>query len=126
MTKREILDRVGEAVIRFVRDDSIRDYEQLETGEQKPPQDRAFHDRLCALPHHDANVVRDLAVRMVDQTLHDFLWMLEGGEQLELFLKLPSGERINVTELSDGLAGELYGPEGWIARFSRYPSAEEH
>ena len=51
--------------------------------------------------------------------------MLEGGEGLELVLRTPEGTLVNLTDLSDGLAGEVYSEDGWIAKFSKYPSSIE-
>jgi hypothetical protein len=121
MTKKEILNEAGKRIISFVRDDAICDYEQLESGELKPPDDQDLHRRLRSLPKEHIALVREIAIRMVDQTLHNCLWMLEGGEGLELLFKTGDGEVVNLTELSDGLAGELYSEEGWIAKFSKYP-----
>lgn len=123
MTKREVLNQAGERIIRFVRDDAIETYEQTEVGFAKAAQYEALYRRLRELPEGQRALVRDAVVKMVDLTLHNFLWMLEGGEGLELLFKTKDGEVINLTELSDGLAGELYSEDGWIAKFSKYPAS---
>lgn len=63
----------------------------------------------------------------VTSASHAFLDILEKdsyrGEdffgKLELKVLDEHGVRHDVAELSDGLAGELYGEEGWIKRFSQ-------
>lgn len=121
MTKREILDLAGERIVHFVRDDAIETYEQTEVGLTKAPQYQSLHRRLSELSEDQRVLVRDAVVKIVDLVLHNFLWVLEGGEGLELLFRTGYGEVVNLTELSDGLAGELYSEDGWIARFSRYP-----
>lgn len=118
MTKQETLDAVGQRIVTFVRDGAISRYDQIESGFAKPGEYQILHMRLRALSAEGRALAREMAVRAVDLTLHNFLWMLEGGEKLELFLKTPSGERVNVTELSDGLSVDMHD---WIRRFSKYP-----
>ena len=125
MTKHEIISSAGERIIRCIRDYTISQFEDLMAGRIKAPDDQDLQYRIGQLSPESRKILHDIGIRLVDETLHNFLWMLEGGERLELICRAPDGEVANLTELSDGLPGELYGPEGWIAKFSRYsPSVQ--
>ncbi len=39
---------------------------------------------------------------------------------LPLMMKTRDAETLNIQSLSDGLVGELYSDEGWLARFSQF------
>jgi hypothetical protein len=116
--RREILDQVGERIIRLVRDSVMCQLDQLIRGELKPAVSRALHERLAVLRTGEIGLLREVAAESIDNCLNSFLWLLEGGEGLELFLKKPSGDYVNVTQLSDGLSGDMHD---WVRRFSKYP-----
>jgi hypothetical protein len=70
----------------------------------------------------DVEILRDMAYRMVDLTIHNVLFMFEDSPSWKI-----SNEQEMITslsELSDGLAGELYTSDGWISKFSNYPPSK--
>ena len=120
MTEQEDLDHVGELIVSQVRDAAIRSYDHLVSGHWKAEEDQALHRRLQELPPDQLAVVRDVAVEMVDTTIHNFLWMLEKREDVDLIARTDDGGVTSICEASDGLSGELYSALGWIYRFSAY------
>lgn len=56
-------------------------------------------------------------VAIVDTTLHHLLWTVEQEDLIEFTFK-EDDQIVNINEISDGLAGELYTEDGWISRFS--------
>lgn len=122
MTSREVLEETGRNIMAFVRDDALAQLEQLLAGTLKPPEYQSLSRRLSSLSAKDLATLREVAVRMVDTTVHNFLWLLEGENGLELARRAPGGTIVNLTEESDGLAGELYSADGWIAKYSKYPT----
>jgi hypothetical protein len=55
----------------------------------------------------------------IDLTIHNVLGLFEEEESIQLVVEDESGAT-NLSKISDGLCGELYG-EGWIKTFSEYP-----
>lgn len=104
--------------MRFTRDGAILQLDQLIKGELKPAASRALHERLAHLRSGELAVLRAVALEAVDNCMDRWLWLLEGGEGLELVFRDAHGKCINVTELSDGLSVDMHG---WIERFSKYP-----
>lgn len=56
-------------------------------------------------------------LEIIDATLGSLLAQLEWDEDIEILCRGRS-----IRHDSDGLPGELYTDDGWIRRFSRYPS----
>jgi hypothetical protein len=56
--------------------------------------------------------------------MHDFLFAVQelsdAGQQFEIRV---DGE--NVASLSDGLHGEIFTEEGWIATYSKFPRSRD-
>jgi len=45
--------------------------------------------------------------------------MFENNNEVEIHVNL-NGESVDITDESDGLAGELFTEDGWIEKFSNY------
>lgn len=63
--------------------------------------------------------MRPAFVEALDEAIHDFLFALqeEADSGGEVAIRVRGK---NVATLSDGLHGELFGEEGWFARFSAH------
>ena len=71
-----------------------------------------------SLSADDREILVDLIPGIVDTVLHHLLWTAEQQSDLQLGIKTDHGIE-SLREISDGLPGELYTDEGWIARFSK-------
>ena len=74
------------------------------------------------ISHFDKNqkvVLLQLIREIVDTCLHYLLWSIEEADDIEIIVKKKDGSIVKLSEESDGLAGELYSSDGWIARFSK-------
>ena len=67
-------------------------------------------------------IVNWLVPDIADTVLHHLLWTLEQTECVQIGISLENQDVKDLKQVSDGLAGELYSKEGWIARFSKEPS----
>lgn len=114
---RQVLNVVGQTVMRRVRDSTIEQLDQLLHGDLKAAPSRTLHERLAALPTGQVALVREIALQSIDVCLSNFLWMLEGAEKLELVMKTDDSGSLNITALSDGLSVDMHD---WIERFSRF------
>lgn len=124
MIDKDILDQAGKRIVIFVRDNALIACDQLVNGTAKAPSYRELVNRLRQASPECRDLVRSVATEMVDTVLHNFLWMFEGGKPtLQIVLRTPDGETVDLAELTDGLGAEPFGPQGWIARFSEYPGS---
>jgi hypothetical protein len=112
------LDAFGELLIAQVRDGAVRRVRGVIDGTLKSADARAIHSALDGISSEQAAAVRLLAVEAIDSVLHRFLVLIDETDVLELSF-VGDGQRIRVRDVSDGLAGELYSSDGWIARFSK-------
>jgi len=122
VNENEILDAFGRILISEVRDEGIRKHEKIVLGQMKSAQALELHEKLRSFDDEELSRIRQLVVETIDNALHNFLCMIEGNEEM---LEVNCGEheestKENIRELSDGLAGELYTEDGWIARFSTF------
>lgn len=115
------LQTFGESFIKSVRDNTLFVLEGIIGGQMKSPVDREMHDRIRSMSAEDIDVLKDFAFRMVDLSLHNMLFMLESNPNWVLSSK---DERQNLSQMSDGLSGELYTSDGWISNFSKYPPSK--
>jgi len=109
-----------------VRDATIDKYEMIADGTLKSARASELREKLAAFSDEQELVVRELVVSAVDDAIHNLLWMLEqNADEIHLMCGVPeTAAKENVSDLSDGLCGELYGEDGWIARFSAYETED--
>jgi|WetSurMetagenome_2_1015567.scaffolds.fasta_scaffold1118757_2 hypothetical protein len=115
---RKSLDAFGLLLMRRVRDEAILDWDMILDGRMKSPRAQRIRQDLAVLDERALSLISALVPRIVDTTLHHLLWILEQEKSLRLEIKTDN-ETTEVSSLSDGLPGELYSSDGWIARFSQ-------
>ena len=59
---------------------------------------------------------------LTDMSLHNVLSMIESSDEIDVIVN-EDGNKISVKDVSDGLAGELYSEDGWLLKYSKYPSS---
>jgi len=117
------LDELGKILMEKVRDEAIDDWNRILSGRMKSDRAQAVHQRVSKMGAEAGALVREMVPQIVDTTLHHLLWTLEQNqERLRLTVVSEEGETDAAAE-SDGLPGELYSGEGWIARFSKGPKS---
>ncbi len=104
-----------------LRDKMLHDLEMLLSGGWKAPGLQELQTKLSGLTDAQKQTVRELAERLTTAGMHDLLFAIsDSGGAVRV---LVDGQ--DVAELSDGLHGEIFGADGWITRFSKYPSEVE-
>lgn len=115
----EALDKFGRVLMTQVRDATISDWHKLVTGNMKGERAQQIRAMFTSFSSEQRNVLLSLVPEVVDTVLHHLLWTLERVDDVRLAVKTTEGEVASIREQSDGLAGELYSTNGWIARYSR-------
>ncbi|AIQ54615.1 hypothetical protein [Paenibacillus sp. FSL R7-0331] len=129
MNAKEKLDMFGELVINQVRDSTIEQWEKMLTGQLKSKRAvNVYEEAKSKLDGPALEMVMGLVNQIVDSTLHNFLELFEQEEKIKLLFmgsgsKEDTGE-VEIKEISDGLAGELYTEDGWILKYSQKPYRE--
>jgi hypothetical protein len=115
------LDHFGEILMKEVRDEAIEQWEMLIDGRLKGATAEACRPGILAMTPDDRATLAALIPRIVDTTIHHLLWTLERREDVSVAVRAGGSGVPSIAAESDGLAGEVYGPDGWQARFSKYP-----
>jgi hypothetical protein len=113
----EALDKFGELLIKKVRDKTISEWQRIVAGEMKGKSAERVRQQIGSFDKDQKDMLIKLVPQIVDTALHHFLFTVEQEQNLKLIMDCGDSSQ-SLRELSDGLAGELYGDHGWIARFS--------
>ena len=122
------LDEFGKEYIHQVRDRVITKYLMTKSGKMKSAECQSIHKQLLKLNPDQIKLVDQIVSDIIETQLHHCLFMFEASTTWAI-VKKDSAKNVDLdhlTQVSDGLAGELYSDEGWIAKFSKYkPDALE-
>lgn len=119
--KKEISE-FGRLFIESVRDNTLFVLEGIISGHMKSQIDKEMHEKVNTLSNQDLDLLKKVSYRMIDLSLHNMLVMFEDNQQWVISSSDDHG--LDLKEVSDGLAGELYTSDGWIKQFSEYPPSE--
>lgn len=108
------LQEFGELFINDVRDNTIETFEKMFDGRMKGLTAEKVREKIEILDKEQKAIALWLISKVVDQCMHNILYMLEEREQIKLLYN-----ETNIAEKSDGLAGELYTEDGWIEIYSQ-------
>ena len=121
---KKILDQFGALLMEVVRDYSITQLNGMLRKKGRLPEGKKLNKLYKSLSSEERDALEKLIQIAVDITLHDFLWLIEQEPDLDLVMKTPD-EVKSLRDESDGLSGEIYSIDGWIAQFSKHPSSED-
>lgn len=115
MTPKEALDKFGHDYIASVRDNSIDSIKSMVEGRSK-----TYREITATYSTEVLEGLLALTPFIVDKVIAHSLGFFEEQEQVRILMPGVS----DLARLSDGLEGELYGANGWIARFSKHEVPE--
>lgn len=121
---KESLDKFGEFFVRNTRDKMLGDLDMLLRGAWKAPASQALQAKLAGFTDAQKAVIREVAEHMTTTGMHDLLFALQEEADADGFVRVLV-DGTEVTKLSDGMHGEIFTEDGWIARFSKFPPDEE-
>jgi len=118
-------DRLGQLLVTRVRDRALQDMRKMLDGSAKAPDLVVKLANLRSL-HGEEGVAgaRLVLEEAVDHVLHHMMVLFDDEPNALKLAVEADGEWIDAAAGSDGLAGELYSEDGWIHRFSQFPSSE--
>jgi hypothetical protein len=106
MENEEVLNQFGKMYIESVRDNSLHTLDNILNGGAKASSIKKLNEELKSLS-------------LTTDTLFLFEQELDGWQ-----ISNPDEEIDSITNISDGLSGELYSSNGWIKKYSRYEDCE--
>ncbi|WP_245921033.1 epimerase [Melghirimyces profundicolus] len=106
-----------------VRDKAILEIDMIIDGRM---QDEKIREKiLSSFDQKAMEGLHYLIPIIVDVTLHHLLWTIEQYEETVDIVVFKEQKAIRLSQISDGLPGELYTEDGWISRFSQQRYDEE-
>lgn len=114
------LDKFGELLVRNLRDKAIEQHDMLLAGALRGKQIQSLQQRVAAVSPELRSLLREVVVDALDVALHDVLFALQDAHDRGVGVEVLV-DGTNVAEGGGMLQGEPLGPDGWVARFSRYP-----
>ncbi|MDB5389228.1 MAG: hypothetical protein JWM11_4874 [Planctomycetaceae bacterium] len=111
------LDAFGKLLITKVRDRVINDWRMIIDGRMKGDRAKLVRKEFALAGDKAKDMLAKLLPEIVDTVLHHFLSLVEEEEQISLGIRVGKTGVSDLREVSDGLAGEIYGDKGWIAKF---------
>src|SRR5574341_1475297 len=118
------LDKFGELIVQSLRDRTIAHYDGLANGHWKAPALIGLEQELQALDEYQRSIVRRCVISSIDVGIHDFLFHLPELGAYEGTIQI-SVDGQEILTLSSGRSGELFGADGWLAKYSKYGSAQD-
>lgn len=112
MENKELSD-FGKILMQEVRHQAVYILRGVISGKLKSESDQELHKKLMK-DTVNKEVLEEFGLYIIDETIHDFLWMFEQTDEYKIIG--PSGK--SLAEISDGLCGELYTEDGWIAKYA--------
>ncbi len=118
------LNEFGKFITYNLRDRGINHYDLLAKGHWKAPSLQNLQNDLSKLTAEEPDIVRRCVVKVLDNALHDFLFALQEAHDNDEEINIVVDNE-NIASLSDGLHGEPFTEDGWIAKFGEHPESKE-
>jgi hypothetical protein len=107
-----------------LRDKGIEFFDLLAKGHWKAERLRQIQSDVNRLSESHRSVMRRCMITTIDGAIHDFLFALQEFADFEDDIQvIVHGE--NIAKISDGLQGEIFGIDGWMAKFSAFGEPPE-
>lgn len=120
VAKKASLDKFGEFFVRNLRDKMLYSLEGLLRGKWKAPSAQKLQKRIGTLTKSQQKIVRDVVDDLIISGMHGLLFAIQEESDSDGSIRVfVDGD--DVGKMSDGLHGEIFCEDGWIARFSEYP-----
>lgn len=113
--KKKYLDLFGKVFMTNIPYEAIDEWERNIEGKMKDEESQKLHNKFS---DQEKELISFLVPIIGDTTLNQLLWTIEQEDLIEITVKDDEQRVVNINEISDGLAGEMYTKDGWISRFS--------
>ena len=111
--------KFGEFLVKNLHDEAIGFFEQLALGQWKAPALQPLQKALASLTPPQREIIRECVRRSLVAGLHRFLFALGEAHDIDQGITVLV-DGADIAEQSDGLQGEIFGDDGWLAKYSKY------
>src|SRR4029079_14992751 len=113
------LEQCGRQLTVEIRDEACKFLQQVLSGTMKDSTSKLFYEQYRTLDPDARAFVDKVVVAAVDSCFVRFLNFFD-AHSTPLMVKNDQDEIVNIQALSDGLVGELYSDQGWLAKYSQF------
>jgi hypothetical protein len=113
-------NKFGQFIVANLWDESIEFFDGLAQGRWKATALQNLQEELTALPSGQQDIVRRCVIRTLQTGLHQLLFAISEAADSKSGISIIV-DGVNVADQSDGLHGEPYGPDGWMAKYAKHP-----
>lgn len=107
------LDFFGQKLIREVRDRSILEFDMRVEGKMMDETSLMLSKEIQNMNAEQRNLINKIIPQIIDLCIHNTICLVEECEEITVLV-----DDTNISECSDGLAGELYTEDGWIQKYT--------
>ena len=118
-TNQEILDTIGEEIIKFSFDPAIGNLLSLRIKENPPVIFKEYVELFKKMNNKDFYILQKYLEESIGDTIFNILRIFEEDERFKLIYE-EDGKQVNLVEISEMLKAEPIIENGWIERFSKY------
>ena len=118
-TNQEILDTIGEEIIKFSFDPAIGNLLSLRIKENPPVIFKEYVELFKKMNNKEFSILQKYLEESIGDTIFNILRIFEEDERFKLIYE-EDGKQINLVEISEMLKAEPIIENGWIERFSKY------
>ena len=123
-TNQEILDTIGEEIIKFSFDPAIGNLLSLRIKENPPVIFKEYVELFKKMNNKDFSILQKYLEESIGDTIFNILRIFEEDGRFKLIYE-EDGKQINLVEISEMLKAEPIIEDGWIERFSKYAKEKE-
>ena len=123
-TNQEILDTIGEEIIKFSFDSAIGNLLSLRIKENPPVIFKEYVELFKKMNNKEFSILQKYLEESIGDTIFNILRIFEEDERFKLIYE-EDGKQINLVEISEMLKAEPIIENGWIERFSKYAKEKE-
>ena len=123
-TNQEILDTIGEEIIKFSFDSAIGNLLSLRIKENPPVIFKEYVELFKKMNNKDFSILQKNLEESIGDTIFNILRIFEEDGRFKLIYE-EDGKQINLVEISEMLKAEPIIENGWIERFSKYAKEKE-
>ena len=123
-TNQEILDTIGEEIIKFSFDPAIGNLLSLRIKENPPMIFKEYVELFKKMNNKDFSILQKYLEESIGDTIFNILRIFEEDGRFKLIYE-EDGKQINLVEISEMLKAEPIIENGWIERFSKYAKEKE-
>ena len=123
-TNQEILDTIGEEIIKFSFDPAIGNLLSLRIKENPPVIFKEYVELFKKMNNKEFSILQKYLEESIGDTIFNILRIFEEDGRFKLIYE-EDGKQINLVEISEMLKAEPIIENGWIERFSKYAKEKE-